>query len=1209
MKLKILVYSFIFLLFSSAFAITWTDFSVSNVLQSNSVNDVFFYDITKDDVDYTTWFNDSSKSWWQEASDDNIANLIVSDYTDDGIAINVKNVYDKDSSTSMGFGNLDKYVSLGFSKIVTIDNITVVNTNTQDIILYYSNDSTDGSDGSWTQFDSGKLPQNGNSTFDGFTGKWFRLYVDTYYGGSYASLDEIIFNAPNEQRNPNFPLKSYLIATDDGLDIIDSEDNSLWMRFEQYNDGSYNILRGLDTAEIDNVYALNGRIYAGVADGFGINTVDFVNDVGYNHLDGGRLQYSGSISERNDHLGDGGYLGTPGIISPRINDVHAAYIDGVQYVAVATDGGVSVINESDNSVFSYYRSDSNDISNNVFLSDDTFYYELKNFNVIMGLHYNGSYWGVTDSSISVSSDRDFCYNGNGVGTYGCKDVGVGVLNDDNGFEDLFVTDDTSSLGGEGNTVYIADHIGLSVVQESKYDELNSNYLTYAYDTAGANFTFDELVSNNITSVTTNSDGSLIYVGTNSGGITEINSSNQVSDHFYKGGSASFDGTEDYVSVNDDSSLELGSNNFTFSIWVNTDVLDGNFDTIFYKDRNGLDERSYGLYKWNTDNFWFGISSDGSSFSSISSSTPLSINTWYHIAVTRRNNNVSMYVNGIYEDSMVFAGSAYDNSNLLLIGDDSSNDYFDGLIDEIIIYNKSLTAEEINSTYQRGLQGLKSNISSDGLVAYYPFDYDFKDHSGNGNDGTAQGDTFLDEINYQVGQNDVTSNQITSLSYGANVSSDWLLYGTGDGSGAGIINVTQEEPAAGNVTSTTNLLLNGTDNDLTIEVGTTIDINCSVDVGGTITLYQNGTIYNSGISPISNTSTFNTENVWNFTCSYAGNATTDPSSETHILTVSLDITPPGVITNLQSPSLERTWIYWNWTNPTDSDFNGTYIYIDDVFETILDNETNEYNLTGLTQDTSYTIKVSSYDTSGNFASNVSLTNTTLAELNPQISIDTPGNSTTFDSNNFTITYTVTDGNSDLSNCSIYGSTSSSPNTLLQENNSLTDGTSVSYDWTSLDYTTYYFKVNCTDEYGYTNTSGVYEETTQMNYVTSPTRALYESTWIYWNWTNPINPEFSYSQILIDGVFKVNTSNAYYNFTSALPDANYTINITAYNDLGVSDQSLENTASTVNITTFDCGIGHPLAFCTIDEFNHCYQCGWKSKPESCVVCESYPGGIIR
>ena len=48
---------------------TVVNFTTGNVLFNNTINGVYVYDIVQDSVDHTTWFNDSTASWWLKAND------------------------------------------------------------------------------------------------------------------------------------------------------------------------------------------------------------------------------------------------------------------------------------------------------------------------------------------------------------------------------------------------------------------------------------------------------------------------------------------------------------------------------------------------------------------------------------------------------------------------------------------------------------------------------------------------------------------------------------------------------------------------------------------------------------------------------------------------------------------------------------------------------------------------------------------------------------------------------------------------------------------------------------------------------------------------------------------------------------------------------------------------------------------------------------
>ncbi|MBI5880666.1 hypothetical protein HZB90_00890, partial [archaeon] len=78
----------------------------------------------------------------------------------------------------------------------------------------------------------------------------------------------------------------------------------------------------------------------------------------------------------------------------------------------------------------------------------------------------------------------------------------------------------------------------------------------------------------------------------------------------------------------------------------------------------------------------------------------------------------------------------------------------------------------------------------------------------------------------------------------------------------------------------------------------------------------------------------------------------------------DTTPPGSITGLSSPLQGTSWIYWNWTNPTDADFNHTEVWVNGTFGANVSKPMNYYNATGLLAATWYQMQTRTADNSGN-----------------------------------------------------------------------------------------------------------------------------------------------------------------------------------------------------------------------------------------------------
>jgi hypothetical protein len=102
--------------------------------------------------------------------------------------------------------------------------------------------------------------------------------------------------------------------------------------------------------------------------------------------------------------------------------------------------------------------------------------------------------------------------------------------------------------------------------------------------------------------------------------------------------------------------------------------------------------------------------------------------------------------------------------------------------------------------------------------------------------------------------------------------------------------------------------------------------------------------------------------------------------TNNVTFFVDTTPPASITNLKNISSGQTWIYWNWTNPANPDFNSSIIFIDG--NNVINITYNYYNATGFECTTSHTITVWTKDNIGNI-NNTNVTNTTSTQYCPDI----------------------------------------------------------------------------------------------------------------------------------------------------------------------------------------------------------------------------------
>jgi hypothetical protein len=132
---------------------------------------------------------------------------------------------------------------------------------------------------------------------------------------------------------------------------------------------------------------------------------------------------------------------------------------------------------------------------------------------------------------------------------------------------------------------------------------------------------------------------------------------------------------------------------------------------------------------------------------VTSDDVASTDRWLHIAGVYDGTQVVMYVNGILQaDTQEATGSVLsfeDASNTILIGNISMEEanvtaHWDGRIDDVRIYSRGLSAEEVVEV----MQGRTDGTLSDGLVARWDFSegdgLTVSDLSGNGHDGALQG---------------------------------------------------------------------------------------------------------------------------------------------------------------------------------------------------------------------------------------------------------------------------------------------------------------------------------------------------------------------------------------------------------------------------------------------------------------------------------------
>ncbi|WP_425396416.1 LamG domain-containing protein [Aeoliella sp.] len=193
-------------------------------------------------------------------------------------------------------------------------------------------------------------------------------------------------------------------------------------------------------------------------------------------------------------------------------------------------------------------------------------------------------------------------------------------------------------------------------------------------------------------------------------------------------SAHLDGDTTYVTVTDTPELDI-TGELTMEAWIKLDEYPEGNGGIIAKYQGSGDERGYNLYV-NLQSGGVGalgmvISPDGSfgSAADMVDDTPLPIGEWVHVVgVFKPDDFMKLYVNGelVHEETEAadnIPSSIYSNTADLWLGAQfsSSSDFrLPGQIDEAAVYNRALTAAEIQSHYLAATQ-LPGDFNRDGLV--------------------------------------------------------------------------------------------------------------------------------------------------------------------------------------------------------------------------------------------------------------------------------------------------------------------------------------------------------------------------------------------------------------------------------------------------------------------------------------------------------------
>jgi hypothetical protein len=221
--------------------------------------------------------------------------------------------------------------------------------------------------------------------------------------------------------------------------------------------------------------------------------------------------------------------------------------------------------------------------------------------------------------------------------------------------------------------------------------------------------FDEANGTKVTDFSGNGHNSTVVVGMN------------WSDGKYNT-AGNFNGTSSRVAV---STADMPNEKLTFCGWVYPTVKSRDIFTRW----EGPGFRSFAISTAGLSNrLALTLSQDGTNSSSYvaPATSGIPLNSWTMIAITYNGSHVSEYVNGVrVYDANTAETSMYKTTTNAYFGASFVNGFHAGSIDNVLVYNRSLTDSEIQSIYYDNLQDVRfrtnsnstfsNNISGSGVV--------------------------------------------------------------------------------------------------------------------------------------------------------------------------------------------------------------------------------------------------------------------------------------------------------------------------------------------------------------------------------------------------------------------------------------------------------------------------------------------------------------
>jgi hypothetical protein len=211
----------------------------------------------------------------------------------------------------------------------------------------------------------------------------------------------------------------------------------------------------------------------------------------------------------------------------------------------------------------------------------------------------------------------------------------------------------------------------------------------------------------------------------------------------------FDGLNDFITATNSASLQSPNTTITISAWFKIDDWDNNFNPFGYAALVSKSDINNCQYRVNVSTIDMSFVYNSANLKWTYPKNFIQLGVWNNVIVKFEQNISTFYFNGEAFLNDNDNSEPFGTSQNLDFGRDQIGgvDYFNGTLDDIAIYNRALTEQEIQNLYTGTTPppcvSLPSNLQQ-GLVGYWPFCGNANDESGNGNDGMVNGATLTED---------------------------------------------------------------------------------------------------------------------------------------------------------------------------------------------------------------------------------------------------------------------------------------------------------------------------------------------------------------------------------------------------------------------------------------------------------------------------------